>query len=78
MSTFRCTLDEFKVAVAEFTKAVPSLDIDQLENGLKAVHLLYLGLPDDTLTLLIAKSYLEFAQRRYFERDFALTLEVRA
>lgn len=69
MSAFgEVTLEQFKRAVADFTKAaeVGDLTEEQLDNGMKAVNLFYLGLPVDPLTLLLAKGYLEFAAKRYF------------
>lgn len=66
------TLEDFKSAVAEFGKAAPTCDHDSLENGFKAVGLLYLSIPTDPLTLLLAKGYLEHASREYFKRDRVL------
>jgi hypothetical protein len=68
MVTFNCTLEEFKQGVAEFCKAAPTCDEDSLENGFKAVGLMYLSVPTDDLTLQMAKGYLEFASKRYWER----------
>lgn len=73
--TFTVTLEEFKAGVAEFTKACPELDSDSLENGHKAVGLLYLGvegIPDDALITQQAVMYLQFAQRRYMDRRMVL------
>lgn len=69
MTTFDCTLEQFKQGVAEFCRAAPTCDETSLENGYKAVGLMYLGLPDDALTLAIAPSYLDYASRRKIERD---------
>ena len=75
MSTFTCTLEEFKRAVAEFCQAAPTCDEQSLENGYKAIGLMYLGLPDNELTLLMARSYLDYAARRHLERDIELMRE---
>lgn len=72
MTTFITNLEEFKQGVAEFCKAAPECDRDSLENGMKAVNLMYLSVPTDTLTLALAGSYLKFAHRRYMERDTIL------
>lgn len=79
MPTFTGTVEDFKRAVAEFCQAIPTLDRASLENGLKAVHLTYLGFKEDptkgSSEIMIALSYLEYAQRRYTERDIALLTE---
>jgi hypothetical protein len=69
------TLEQFKKAVAEFGIAADSgtLDDEQLDNGLKAVHLLYFGLPtpeEDPLTNLLAVGFLRFAQQRHMRALF--------
>lgn len=73
MTTFSPTLEEFKQATAEFCKAAPSCDRGSLDNGYKALALLYFGLPDDPLTALMGESHIRFAGRRYVERDVALS-----
>lgn len=73
--TFNCTLEDFKRGVAEFCKAAPTCDEDSLENGLKAVNLMYLSVPTDDLTLILAKGALEFAHRRYWDRTHVLAME---
>lgn len=74
-TTFTCTLEEFKRAVAEFCQAAPTCDEQSLESGFKAVGLLYLGLPDNELTLLTARGYLDYASRRHLEREIELMRE---
>lgn len=73
--TFEPTLEEFKSAVAEFCAAAPDCDRESLENGFKAMTLMYFGTPQDQLTTLLAVSYFEYAQRRYKERDIELLLQ---
>lgn len=71
--TFSCNLEGFKQAVAEFTKAAPTCDAESLENGFKAVGLLYLGMTEEhPADRAIAVSYLNYASRRYMDRDFEL------
>ena len=71
--TFACTLDQFKAAVAEFCKAAPECDRDSLENGWKAVGLMYLAMEEERPSdCPIAVSYLNYASRRYWERDAEL------
>lgn len=72
MTSFDCTLEEFKQGVAEFAKAAPTCERDSLENGLKAVNLMYLGLPVDKLTLTLSQGYLRFAHKAYMDRDVVL------
>lgn len=68
-----CDLEGFKSGVAEFCKAAPECDRDSLENGFKAVGLMYLAMEEKAASdRPIAVSYLEFAARRYSERDFQL------
>lgn len=72
--TFACVLEDFKQRVAEFCKAAPSCDTDSLENGFKAVSLSYLALEEkDPSDVPIAVSYLNYAARRYHDREFELT-----
>ena len=66
------TLESFKQAVVEFTKAAPTCDRDSLENGFKAVGLLYLSVPTDPLTMALAPGVLLFASKEYFKRDRVL------
>jgi hypothetical protein len=71
--TFSCNLEEFKQGVAEFTKAAPACDAESLENGFKAVGLLYLGMTEEhPADRAIAVSYINYASRRYMDRDFEL------
>lgn len=74
--TFTGSVEDFKRAVAEFCRAAPNCDRDSLENGFKAVALLYFGYKDNPATaradLAIAGSYFNYASRRYAERDIAL------
>ena len=67
-----CTLEEFKHAVADFTKEAPTASDNALEQGWRAITRVYLGIPTDTLTLLLAKGYLEFATKRYWDRRMEL------
>lgn len=46
--------------------------MDSLVNGWKAVGLMYLNLPTDDLTLMLAKGYLDFAAKQYMNHLFAL------
>lgn len=81
--TFNVTLEEFKRGVAEFSKAAPTAERDALENGNKAVGLMYLGLTtcdqydNMPLVLALAKGYLEFAQKAYMTRDIQLFMKER-
>lgn len=78
---FDVTLEEFKRGVAEFSKAAPTADRDALENGNKAVGLMYLGLKtcdqydNMPLVLTLARGYLRFAHTAYFNRDIELDMK---
>ena len=63
------TIDDFKRAVADFSKEAPTLNDRELECGFSAVGKMYLGvMPATDLNIFTAKTYLEFASRRYWER----------
>lgn len=66
------TMDDFKHGVAEFSKAAPTCDRDSLENGLKAVNLMYLNIAVTPLNLAMAPGYLKFAHKHYMLRDAEL------
>lgn len=71
--TFCTDIEGFKRAVAEFCKAAPQCDDESLENGWKAIGLLYLGVQEQRRSdLPIAVSYLNYASRRYFDRVLEL------
>lgn len=76
MSTFPCTLNQFKKTVAEFCKAAETADADGLECGFKCVALHYLGIEPQpapgSADEVIAASALKFAARRVAERELAL------
>lgn len=78
MSTFTCDLEGFKKIVADFCKAAPTADADQLEAGFKCMGLHYLGItptPESgSATEILAVSALEYAGRRKSERDLELAL----
>ncbi len=46
-STFECTPDEFFTASKEFFLSLAHLDKDQIDNGLKCLGLMYLGVDLD-------------------------------
>lgn len=76
MSTFICTLDEFKKVVVDFCSAAPTADADQLEAGFKCVGLHYFGITPMPATgsreEIMAVSTLEYASRRKADRDLEL------
>lgn len=65
-------IEDFKRAVADFTKEAPTADDEALEAGWRAITRVYFGLPTDPLTLLTAKGYWDFATRRYWDRRMEL------
>lgn len=79
MGSLTCDLEGFKKGVGEFLKALPTANIESLENGMKCVHLLYLNIEPvpktKSVEQIIAVSTLEFAQRRYAERERELFYE---
>jgi hypothetical protein len=69
------TIEEFKRAVADFSKEAPTLNDRELECGFSAVGKMYLGvMPATELNIFTAKTYLEFASRQYFQRRTILDL----
>lgn len=76
MGTLVNTLEEFKKGAAEFIKASPTADLDTLENGWKAVGIMYLdvaGLSD--LNQIMAPGVLNLAQGFYLTRLAELETE---
>lgn len=67
------TLEEFKMAVRDFTLEVDTLNERELEIAFSAIASLYLKVEHSELNLLFAVSTLNFARCRYNERLFALT-----
>jgi hypothetical protein len=78
MSSITVDLEGFKKLVGEFCKAAPTAEIDSLENGIKCVGLSYFGIepPPESGSYeeIIAVSYLQYAQRRYMEREVELAI----
>lgn len=70
--------DGLKQMAKEFFDALPSLNIDELENGFKAFGLAYLGcqFPDDELGRINrlggAPALMRIVSRHYFNRVFEL------
>lgn len=81
MSTFVCTLEEFRRVVAEFTKAAPTADEQALENGIKCVNLHYFGIEPvpapGSVEEIMAVNLLEFANKRELQRTAELMAEAR-
>ena len=71
MNSFACTLEEFKRAVAKFLKHLenPDLSIDAIEQAHKLVSIYYLNMVGDAADILIAASYLMFANSRLLDRQ---------
>lgn len=66
------SLEDFKRVAAEFSKEAPSLSERDLEAGYRAVTHAYLGIPDDRLSIILAKGYLEYATKQYLTRQNVL------
>lgn len=47
MKTFNCTVDEYMQASKEFFLELPHMSNDQIDNGLKCLGLMYIGLELD-------------------------------
>lgn len=72
MSEFTCTYEELKGHAVEFLKALPSLDLDGLDNGLKCFDLFYLGCTyDHPAENVMVIGLLEYVHRQYFKALFA-------
>lgn len=76
MSTFTCDLEGFKKVTAEFCKAAPTADADELEAGFKCVGLHYLGITPTpakgSAAEIMAVATLDYAARRKDERELQL------
>ena len=74
--TLQFSLEDFKAAVLEFCKAAPSCNRASLENGLKGVNLMYLGMKTENASdVPIAVSFLDYAHKQYLLRDYELCSE---
>lgn len=76
MSTFECTLEEFKKVTGEFAVASKQATREELEAGLKCVQLHYLGItpcPEPgSLQETMAVQVLEYAGSVGFKRELDL------
>lgn len=74
--TFSCTYEELKRLAAEFLKAIPNLDEDGLDNGLKCFDLHYLHVtfeaPADPI---LAASLLKYVHKQYWARVMDIAFE---
>lgn len=71
--TITADYDELKRMAAEFVKAIPALDMDELDNGLKCFHLAWLNMepkrkPDEVM----ARGLLYYVMAHYNERERSL------
>lgn len=74
--TFDITLEDFKKATKEFIESSPNCDRESLENGKKAIGLMYLGvMGNDALTDAMAPGVLQLALSYYTTRDMQLMRE---
>lgn len=77
MSTLTCTLEEFKKIVAEFCKAAPSANLEQLDAGFKCVSLHYLGIEPPpkmgSAQEIMATSYLDYASNQMIKREMEIS-----
>ena len=72
MSSVECTWQEFKNMAKEFREAVPTLDIDQLDNAWKCLGLAYLGL-SEPMWQSSAAMLLNMEAKTYMRREHELT-----
>lgn len=72
MSTFECTWVEFKSMAKEFNQAIPTLDIEQLDNAWKCLGLHYLGMKEE-MWIPSAALLLEMMCKVYINRSYELT-----
>jgi len=76
MATFPCTLEEFKAGVRDFVLAAPTCDQESLDNGLKAVTLMRLGITEEgPLVDLMADGAFSLARNAHSNRDSELFYE---
>lgn len=71
--SLECTYEQFKAGVAEFVKAAPECDSESLENGKKALALMYFGMTTDhEYERLMAEAAFEYGLRKYNDRHLQL------
>ena len=76
MTTFTCSYEELKKIAVEFLKAAPTLDLDELENGLKCFHLHYLGCQyQNKAEEAMAPGLFHYVGKKYFDAEFALMMK---
>jgi hypothetical protein len=69
-----CTIEEFKRGAKEFLEALPTLNSDELENGLKCFNILYLNCDlSDPINEILAVGLVRFVHKRALDREFELT-----
>jgi hypothetical protein len=68
-----CTIEDFKRGAKEFLEALPTLNADELENGLKCFNLLYLTCDlSEKVNEIVAVGLVRFVHKRVFDREFDL------
>lgn len=73
MNIFSVSLDEFKKNVAEFCKSAPYVRADELENGFKAISLMYLSphTQRSELDEIMFRSYQDYAMKVFSKHSLA-------
>ena len=76
MTTFNCTLNQFKQLVAEFHKAADTANLEELDAGFKCVSLHYFGITpqpeSNSAEEIIATSAFNFASNKHIKRSIEL------
>jgi hypothetical protein len=63
-TTISVDLEGFKKLTVDFLNNISQCDEDGIQNGLKCLALAYLGLNGSDCDLMIARSYLDFANQK--------------
>jgi len=71
--TITTDFDGFSKMVVEFIKMIPGSNLDQLDNGLKAIGLAYLGVKcESAVEEIMLIQRLEFANKHHLKAVLAL------
>lgn len=75
MTSFECTYEQLKGHAAEFLKAIPTANLEELNAGMKCFNLFYLDAKyEQPHERPMAVSLLEYVQRQFLAAEKALYL----
>ena len=72
MSTITCNFQEFKQMCKEFLDLLPTSDIEQADNGFKALGIAYFGMTGNDLEVNQAATLLQIIGKKKIEHEIGL------